>query len=401
MPKLEIWQKAVYDAMEDSDKSGKIFLCKARRQCGKSILAIVILIKFALTKKSTSVIIEPTQAQCRRVFKQLEGFLEGSGAIISANATLLTMEFANGSEILFKSAEQQEALRGMTVKNGILVIDEAAFIKDDIFEILYPITDANNAPILVISTPLFCSGEFYSLYERGMSGLGNIEVFDWSGYDTSKYLPPAKLEYYRKTVSPQKFQSEYLGEFIKEGSYLFGDVRKCLKESKEAAAYAAIDWATGNDGDNTVLTLMDGLGTVTNVYYFNHMDATEQIMRIAEILNNEHSLRVCQVELNSLGRVFYDNLRGKVKVNVKGFVTTNDTKREIIENLISAFQTKTIGIPEDGELMSELQHYAIQKTSKGYTYNGENGHKDDAVISLALCYDAFKKNYGGFTISFA
>lgn len=386
--------------MDGSNRSGKIFVCKARRQCGKSILAIVILIKFALEGKSTSVIIEPTQAQCRRVFKQLESFLQGSGAITSANATLLTMEFANGSEILFKSAEQEDALRGMTVKNGCMVIDEGAFIKNDIYEILYPVCDANSAPILVISTPLFCSGEFYNLYTRGKAGTPNIEVFDWSNYDTSKYLSNEKLEYYRKTVSPQKFQSEYLGQFIKEGSYLFGDVRKCIKTTREVAVYAGIDWATGTGNDNTVLTLMDATGNVTAIYYYNHMDATEQIMRIAEVLNNEPALRVCQVELNSIGRVFFDNLKGKVRVNLKGFTTTNDTKREVIEALITAFQTQTIGIPEDGELLNELQHYSVQKTAKGYTYNGENGTHDDSVISLALCYDAYKKNYGGFTLSF-
>ena len=240
LPPLERWQRDVYDAITDTNNEGKTFVVKARRQVGKSILAEVLLIKFGLTKKCVSVLVEPTLNQSRRVFKQLVDMLTGSGVIKSANGSLLTIEFVNGSEVLFKSAEQMEALRGMTV-SGLLVIDEGAFIQDEVFEILYPTVDAHRAPILVISTPLFTEGKFYQLFNNN-----NNIVFDWSTYDTSKYLSPEKLNQYKNEMSDIKFRSEYLGEFITDGSFVFGNVKNCVGDySTKPSIYCGVDWAIG------------------------------------------------------------------------------------------------------------------------------------------------------------
>lgn len=394
LPKLEVWQKDVFDKMEDSRGSGKRYVVKARRQVGKSILAIVLLIKFSLEQKCINVCVEPTQAQSRRVYKQIIDCLEGSGVIKSANATLLTIEFVNGSEILFKSQEQRDALRGFTV-SGLLVIDEGAFITTDIYNILYPCCDAHNAPILIISTPLFMDGEFYKLYS---STSPLISAFDWSKYDTSKYLSNEKLEYYKQTISALKFRSEYLGEFISEGSYIFGDFLNSIKDPIGFPYCAGIDWGAGNDGDYTVLTLMDRGGNVTNIFSFKKMDSVKQVEEIAKILE-DYKILVAQVEMNSIGRIYYDQLKRKTKTTLLKFNTTNDSKRTIIENLSSAFQTDSIGIIDDKELIRELQHYAMEKTSKGYTYNGANGVNDDYVMSLALCYDVCKNRKGISSLS--
>ena len=392
LPKLEVWQKDVFDRMKDSRGTGKRYVVKARRQVGKSILAITLMIKFSLEQKCVSVCIEPTQAQSRRVYKQIVNCLEGSGCIKSANATLLSIEFVNGSEILFKSQEQRDALRGFSV-SGLMVIDEGAFITTDIYNILYPCCDANNAPILIISTPLFMSGEYYNLYT---SNSPLIETFDWSKYDTSKYLSNEKLEYYKQTINPLKFRSEYLGEFISEGSYIFGDFLKCIKDGEEPY-YGGIDWGAGG-GDYTVLTLMDKKGNVTNIFSFNNIDSVKQVEEISKILEDFH-IKVAQVEMNSIGKIYYDQLKRKTKTTLIKFNTTNDSKRNIIENLSSAFQTDSIGIIDDEELIRELQHYAMEKTSKGYTYNGANGVHDDYVMSLALCYDVCKNRKGISSLS--
>lgn len=392
-PPLEEWQKVVYEDVHIARRSGNIFVVKSKRQVGKSCLAALLLIEYALKEKCISVVVEPTQAQSRRLFKQISDMMQPTGLLKSANSQLLTMEFSNGSEILFKSAEQRDALRGFTV-SGLLVIDEAAFIPDPIFEILYPTCDANNAPILVISTPLFCSGEFYNLYTRGMNGDKHTKSYNWSEYDTSKYLSKEKLEHYRETISSLKFKSEYLGEFISEGSYIFGDINGCIY-SKRAAdvkpVYAGIDWGAGNGGDFTVLMLMDRNGVITDIEAFNDLGPVEQIERIAAIINSKPSIKTVCVEMNSIGTIYYDMLKKAIKTNIRKFITTNDSKRDIIEQLITAFQTQKVGIPYDEELILELQHYTMEKTTKGYTYNGADGVHDDYVMALALAFDTYKK----------
>lgn len=394
LPKLEPWQRDVWDTVNAGHR-GKTFVVKARRQVGKSILAEVLLIKFALERKTTSVLVEPTLNQSRRVFKQLGGLLDGSGVIKSANGSLLTIEFINGSEIIFKSAEQLEALRGMTC-TGILVIDEAAFIHDEVFEILYPTVDANQAPMLIISTPLFTDGKFYELYNSK-----NTISFDWSEYDTSKYLSPEKLEQYRIEMSPSKFKSEYLGEFITEGASVFANVLNCIRTSEKKPIYAGIDWAVGNDGDYTVLTLMDEDAIVTDIHSFNIMEPTQQVNTLAGIINNIPTLKKVQVEENSIGSVYEDFLKkAMLQPSILTlFNTSNDSKRRIIEQLASAFQQGKIGIPNERELLRELNHYCVERTPGGkVTYNGIGAH-DDYVMSLAMCYDLIDHSTGNYVVS--
>ena len=393
-PKLHKHQRVVYDAVINDNGAGNIYVVKSKRQCGKSFVASLILIYFSLNKKDTvSILIEPTLNQSRRMFKDIVKMLEGSGIIKNANQSLLTIDFINGSEIIFKSAEQYDAIRGYSV-SGILIIDEGAFIRDDVYEILFPLRDVFNAPMLVISTPLFCDGYFYRLFTST-----NSKSYDWCDYDTSYFLSDEKLEQYRNTLSDLKFRSEYLGLFITDGGYVFRNITKCVLGDSDITGEpvcVGIDWAVGNDGDDTVLSLLDANANAVEFVRLNNMSPVEQIDAIAGKLNTTPSLKKVVVEQNSIGNVYLDMLKHKYIRHsiVTKFNTTNESKRRIIEQLATAFQNESVHIPNDRELINQLQHYAVEKTAKGYTYNGQGAH-DDYVMSLAMAYDALtaKSNY--------
>lgn len=396
-PKLEKHQEDVWSAIEKDDGTGNIYVVVAKRQCGKSFLAALLLIKYALEKTSINIIVEPTLNQSRRIFKQITGMLEGSGLVKNANASLLNIDLVNGSEIIFKSAEQQESLRGMTA-SGVMVIDEGAFIKDEIYEILFPVTDVHKCPLLIISTPLFTDGYFYKLYVSP-----NSTSFDWSKYDTSMFLSESKLEEYRNTMSEMKFKSEYLGQFLTEGSYVFGNVtvRVSKEISNKKKVYCGIDWATGSGGDFTCLIFLNDQREVVDIVSFKDKEPSEQIDLIASIINESRDLKKVQVETNSIGAVYISELKKRVSKRsiIQEFTTTNESKRRIIEQLVTAFERGTIKIPDDKELIRELQHYAVEKLSKGYTYNGVAGYNDDYVMALAFAYDLTVNN-NNYKVSF-
>lgn len=398
LPKLKKWQQDVYDEVAHKGGSGMKFVLKSSRQKGKSILANVLLLTYAIEHKSTSVVVEPVMAQSRRMHKQLCDWLANTGIIKSANSTLLTIEFCNGSEILFKSAEMDDNLRGFTVsKNGLLVIDEGAFIKQSAYEILWPITEACQAPTLVISTPLFRDSEFYRLYTQGNSDeFPNVKSFDWQNYDMSELMPPEKVEYFRKTMSPIRFRSEILGEFIDDGSFIFGNFQKNYGYSQKPPKYAAIDWATGKNekDDYSCLVLMDEDRVVVDIKFYRVIDPMALVDTLAGVINSTATLINVTVEENSLGEVYRSALKRKMlnKGILKSFLTTNDSKRRIIEQLIKAFAESDVTIPEDPRLKEQLQHYEIEQTPTGkVTYNAQSGFNDDAVIALALAYDAATK----------
>ena len=386
-PKIYAHQRAVYDAVINDNGAGGDYVVKSKRQCGKSFIASLILIYFSLNKRDTvSMLIEPTLNQSRRMFKDITKMLDGSNIITNANQSLLTIDFINGSELIFKSAEQFDAIRGYSV-SGILIIDEGAYIRDDVYEILFPVRDAHNAPMLIISTPLFCDGYFYRLYKSS-----NSTVFDWCEYDTSMFLSDEKLEQYRNTLSDLKFRSEYLGQFITDGGYVFRNITKCvLSDSivKGEPVCVGIDWAVGNDGDDTVLSFLDANANAVEFIRINNMSPVEQIDTIVNKLNTIPSLKKVVVEQNSIGNVYFDMLKHKYSRHsiITKFNTTNESKRRIIEQLATAFQNENIHIPNDRELINQLQHYAVEKTKTGYTYNGAGAH-DDYVMSLAMAYDA-------------
>lgn len=408
-PYLYPHQEDVFTAVKEDNGRGRTYVVKAKRQCGKSILAITLLLYFAFKNEgSIGFCLDPTLHQGRLIYKNLINSLGGedSPAIKSSNATLLEVEFINGSRILFRSAEQKQALRGATVKKSILVLDEASFIEDDIIDILLPIVDANKCPVLFLSTPLFESGRFYERYKEGLSKNDFTVSFNWGDYDLSAFLSPEKLEYYREILAPLKFKSEILGEFISEGSYIFGDIGKCVDNKAAANAvpvYAGIDWGGGDGGNSTVLTLISKDRVVRECLRWKDFDSVDLVDVIAEEINSRNLTRV-QVEKNSIGKTFYDMLKRKVPAGkLKLFITTNDSKREIIEELIKAFQKGTITIPDDHTLKKQLQHYAQEKTKTGYTYNGADGVEDDYVMSLAFAYDLcpkVDKPAGKFEISF-
>lgn len=136
-----LWQYKVHTAMNDAYRSGRIYTVKAKRQVGKSLTAENELLRFAINYPgSVNCIVEPTLGQSRKVFKELTNAVDGSKIIKKKNESLLEIEFVNGSVILFKSGEQLDSLRGFTV-TGLLVLDEAAYLKDEVFEILKPTTD--------------------------------------------------------------------------------------------------------------------------------------------------------------------------------------------------------------------------------------------------------------------
>ena len=393
-PKLHKHQRDVYDAVVNDNGAGDIYVVKSKRQCGKSFVASLILIYFSLNKKDTiSMIVEPTLNQSRRIFKDIVKMLDGSGIIKNANQSLLSIDFINGSEIIFKSAEQYDAIRGYSV-SGILIVDEGAFIRDDVYEILFPVRDAHNSPMLIISTPLFCDGYFYRLFTYT-----NSKSYDWCDYDTSMFLSDEKLEQYRNTLSDLKFRSEYLGQFITDGGYVFKNIAKCVLGDSDITGkpvVCGIDWAVGNDGDDTVLSLLDANANAVEFVRLNNMSPVEQISTIVNKLNTMPSLKKVVVEQNSIGNVYLDMLKHKYIRHsiVTKFNTTNESKRRIIEQLATAFQNESVHIPNDRELINQLQHYAVEKTKTGYTYNGQGAH-DDYVMSLSMAYDALtaKSNY--------
>ena len=397
MPKLMQWQSHLMSLSQQYTNCGKTFVIKSARQRGKSFLICNLALVRALKKQYGKVIIiSPTNAQNAKIFKQLKNAIVNTPILKNANAGSLIITLKNNAEIIFKSAEQRDSLRGYTA-NCAVIVDEAAFISEEIYEIIWPFTTKHKAEMFLFSTPLFKEGTFYRLFNEGVSGKNaNVISLDWCDdemYDFSEFITTEQIEYYRKIYAPLRFQCEIMGQFISDKSFVFGNFTECVKDyddiEDKIPIYAGIDWATGVGNDSTVVTTMNSNGDVLHIWATNSLAANEQIEKIAMMLNSMPTLKIVNVEMNSIGKVFYDGLLAKLynKSILKGFVTSNTSKRQIVERVITAFQQHKISIPDNGELHKQLSGYEVQKTGNGYTYNNSNSNiHDDYVISLCLAY---------------
>lgn len=400
--KPKVWQSDLHKLLKNSRNSGMRVTVLSPRQVGKSYGLQFEIIRFSLEAPSVIMYLCPTNNLARKCFKDLSKKLIKSGLIKSANSTTLEIEWVNGSQVLFRSAEMRDNLRGYTV--DFLIIDEAAFISDEIFDIVLPMTNVKQAPIVIVSTPRFRTGKFYEWYQYGMNNLKNFYSLTWSSYDTSEFLTDELKEEYKQTMTKQKFQNEILGEFTDDDGSLFNNIAECIYTGKVEynSLFIGVDWATGTGRDYTVVTALNENGEMVFIKYFNDKTPTDQVNELTKIFNEKKQyIKLVQVEQNSIGNVFYDMLvKQNPNIRIIKFLTTNKSKSRLVNQLQTALENEKIKLIKDDKLLNELRVYESTYNSKTGTisYNAPSGYNDDTVISLMLAWDSLIGNKGHYKI---
>ena len=394
LPKLYQWQSDVFIGIKQHWKDS-IHVVKSRRQCGKSLLAELIGLYYCIQNKNFRYyIISPTFNQADKMLTEIWKMCKGQPFYYKKNDIKRQLIFRNGAEIRLFSAEQGvEALQGYTCE--LLVIDECAYMSEDIIDAVMPYVNVSKGPIIMFSTPRTKSGQFYNYYSIGLSSDNtNIYSYDWVKYDVSELLSPAKLELYRKTVDPLKFKTYYLGEFLNNESDFFGDFSQCVKDKPHTCmepVVFGIDWAGATGGDYTAISIIGLSGQLYDIKYFNDKDPKQTIAEILRLVAQYKPKKVT-VETNSIGNIYFGLLRDELKmrnVPLVGFYTDNTSKDKIISKLQIAFQNNKIMIYTDYELMDELQYYELTYSKTGKrVFNAKNGHHDDLLMSLAIAYNS-------------
>lgn len=412
-------QKAVVDITDAAFGNGTIIPVKSKRQVGKTTLAECVLLRYAFNfskvrQQTLSVLVEPTLDQSRRVYKEMTKICDGMPFLKRKNDSLLEIEFSNGSQILFKSAEQRDSLRGFTV-TGILIIDECAFIQDEVYDILQPTTDVYSAPILLISTPKLKSGFFFRYYQAGKEGTNpHIVSVDFNEYDTSEFLSPERLEQYRQMMPKAQFKTEYLGEFLDSDSILFENIKGCIGDppAEIHELFIGIDWGSGSGGDYTSVAAFDQDGKMAFIDYFNDKSTYDQIRYIAALIGKYgKAVRKIRPESNSIGTPLTDMLLQEFRTNgmqylcaaVEPFTTTNKEKARLVSQMQVALEQSNITILNDRGLITQLSAYeATYNPRTGVvTYNAPQGLHDDNCISTMLALEALQSTKKSrYSISF-
>jgi len=393
-------QKQIIDSILTGKE--KFHIVSVGRQFGKSLMGINLLLYWAINHKPCKILwVSPVYSQTNKVQKEIDNAIRNSNIIESCNYSESYIKLRTGSEIYFRSAERYDNIRGFTFDYAIL--DEAAFMRSETWtEAVRPTLAVKGKKVLFLSTP---KGKnwFYDLYNLGLSPDNpNYKSYQGSSYDTP-YISEEEIIDAKKTLPPNIFKQEYLAEFLDDGGTVFTNINSntfSQYPKPNGIIYCGVD--LGRADDYTVATFIDSVGNTVDIYRANGKSWNHMIDELSANINKYNA--VTTIEVNSIGDVIYEQLKGKVK-SIYPFVTSNKSKQEIIEGLILDFNEGNIKIPDRNlfqPLYDELGYftYDYNPKTRSVKYGHPTGLHDDTVISLALANYCRKTNVKKGSYSF-
>jgi phage terminase large subunit len=198
-PQREVWE---------ADRRFKL-LCSGRR-FGKTYLCITRLICWAMEKPgSLCWYVTANYRMAKQIaWRQLKA-MAPEELVVKRNESDLSIEFANGSLIALRGADNEDSLRGVSL--SALVIDEAAYVKQTAWEmVLRPALSDQNGPAWFITTPAGLNW-FHDLWEQAQ------EQADWDTFSFTTIqggnVSAEEIEAARNTLDERTFRQEYLASF--------------------------------------------------------------------------------------------------------------------------------------------------------------------------------------------
>lgn len=188
--------------------SGRVLL-NCCRQSGKSTMAALLAVHTALYEPGSLILLlSPTLRQSGELFrKALAFYREARRPVEASSETALTLTLESGSRIV--SLPGQEAnVRGYSGV-GLLVIDEAARVPEDLYASVRPMLAVSAGRLLALSTPFGTRGWWYEAW-RGREAWERYEV----PATECPRISPQFLEEERRTLGPWWFEQEYECKFL-------------------------------------------------------------------------------------------------------------------------------------------------------------------------------------------
>ena len=382
-------QQEAYNILHD--KETQFLIARWSRQCGKTVLAEIMMIEYLCKKNLFSAYISPTFSQGKKVFAELVQLLEPSGVIKKANAADLKIESIYGSTLKFFSMESPTSIRGNTV-SGLLCLDEAAFFptqltdgSDPYYNVIFPIIKARKPKVLVISTPNGRQGMYYDIYLKAYNGEKGYKEITASIYDDA-LISKEEIEELKRGYPPLAFQQEFEVEFLDNALTVFPNFSTCFDGKYERKkCWIGIDPSSVGE-DNTIVSIINTDDVVKQYKVDGTLD--QKYDKIAKIVN-EYNPVATYIENNSIGEVMANEIKKKLhrKSNFYTFTTTNESKKQYISMLAVDIANNAIHFEEDNKLLySELSTFTFKLTKGGnITYAARDGYHDDTVTSLGIC----------------
>lgn len=289
------------------------------------------------------------------------------------------IELSGGGTVEVWTMDAPDPARGR--RYHLVVIDEAGIVKGllGIWQAaIRPTLTDFRGKALFLGTPKGRSGEYARLFanaERGEDGWGGIraETLD------NPWIDPEEIEMARKELPEEIFNQEYRGIPADDGGNPFGlkAIHDCLTPlSTNKTVVYGIDLARAAD-----YTVIIGLDAYAHVSYIERWQAPwiDTRRRIYSTVGETP----CVVDATGVGDAIVEDLQ-TMGVLATAFKFTQPSKTLLMQRLITAIQTRFLGIAKEDWLVGELEMFGYTHTQNGVRYEAPTGMHDDGVMALGL-----------------
>lgn len=308
------------------------------------------------------------------------------------NNSELTVPFPNGSILYVLGADKPDSLRGPNPRG--VVLDEYGDMKADVWSgIIQPIMTANREGwTWFVGTPKG-RNDFYNKYVYAKQGDDKNWFASHLKASQSGIINKEALEDAKRTTTQAFYSQEYECDFLENAGSFFRRVRDNTYEGDIAPELGHV-YKIGADlakyQDWTVLTPFD-LNTfrVGKQDRFNQVDWNLQKARIESLAYRFHNATVT-VDSTGVGDPIAEDLGRRLTLDPQeGFKFTENSRRQLLDNLALLLEQDKIKIPNDEGLITELESMRfvmkMSEAGKGKIHvEVPDGMTDDRIMSLAL-----------------
>jgi len=365
---------------------------------GKTMGAVLFIIKEVFLKPNRKGRwIAPTYTQAAIALRYIQDMLPPN--LYTLHKQKMEIKFLNGTVLQFRSADKPTNLEG----DGIhfFVFDEVAKSKKEAYVSHLSTLTQTQGYGWYLSTP-FGKNHFYKNFMYAKSGVDPMHSAHHFRTEDNPKVSKEAIETARRTLPPHLFRQYWLAEFLDDSS-VFTGFRECQEgvsiafssdkeqwfahNTKERKVVIGVDWA--KSVDFTVFTAWDYTEKKLVGYWrFQGYRYPDQIKFLQYFCTKFNRVEIIYHDKTGVGSAI-DDMLAIAHLPYEGIVFSNDSKSQMVNDLIMAFQTKELLIPKLETMESELDAYEVTLSLLGKPrYNAPAGLHDDIVSSMLLGWSA-------------
>lgn len=326
-----------------------------------------------------------------------------------------------GTEFQFWHCKSPQSLEGAGISGNIF--DEAAKCSYDAIVAAQTTVTFTKGPQGYFSTPLGKNWFYRECMEAKehmrwaiKNGKNPERIFLTAPTTDNPFIDKAVIEEARRSLPARLFKQFFCAEFIDDGSVFIG-FRDCIQgdrldvygatqfwvapNAEKLDVFLGIDWAKKEDYTViTALTVAHGKPEMVGFLRFTGVGYVEALRELYKYIKKFNKVINIKHDKTGVGEAI-DDMMAQLTVPFEGVVFTNPSKAAMVNQLMMAFETREITLPNWPEMIGELESYSVVTNDLGNArYSAPTGLHDDIVSSMMLANCAAQEYSTEFRLHF-